>query len=100
MADSDEERARLTGYVRATRARRRRLGQALGAVAAVAVGLAFVDARLGLGLFALAAIVGVIGFWIMFAHLTEWNDRIAKIDFERRRAAARERATPAAPRAT
>ncbi len=98
-ADRDAaERARLVGYIEDSRRNQRSLAIGL-AVAAAAVAVAwFIDATIAkLGLLAVVS-VGVCGFWVTAAHISDWRMQIARLDSRARgRAAPRNTANTKRP---
>ncbi len=88
-ADRDAtERARLLGYIAGSKRTQRQLALGL-AVALVAVVVALFLAPM-VGKLALlgVAIVGVCGFWVTAAHISDWRMQIARLDSRARGRAA------------
>ena len=97
-ADRDAtERARLLGYIAGSKRTQRQLAIGL-AVATVAVVVALVVAPL-VGKLALlgVAVVGVCGFWVTAAHISDWRMQIARLDSRARGRAAGSTADRARP---
>ncbi len=81
--DPDAERARLHGYIAASRRVQRRLAIAMVALVVVsAVVLGFHRAAGGIVLLT-SAIVGVCGYWVTAAHIADWRLRLRTLDQNR-----------------
>ncbi|MBP9168674.1 MAG: hypothetical protein KBG48_14860 [Kofleriaceae bacterium] len=80
MADRAAERARLTGYIVASRRVQRQLATVLAPLGAVGLILAVWQPLWG-GLVLLAAvIVAICGFWVTAAHISDWKMQIARLE--------------------
>jgi hypothetical protein len=71
------ERERLHGYIARSLRLRRRLSQVLLPVAAVAVGLVFVDRTIGLITLVITLATLGVGTYITTAHVADWRARLA-----------------------
>jgi hypothetical protein len=93
------ERARLRGYIDDSRRTQRQLAVGLVVAAAAAAATLVIDATVGELALGGVIIVGVCGFWVTAAHISDWRMQIARLDQRARgRAAGRRGAnTPAPP---
>ncbi|MCB9564284.1 MAG: hypothetical protein H6708_28200 [Kofleriaceae bacterium] len=87
-----DERARLHGYIEASRRVQRRLRGLLIAGAAAAVAVWWFDHAWGWAAAVLVAIVIGCGYWVTAAHIADWRGRLAHLDQRRR-----DGGTPRAP---
>jgi hypothetical protein len=73
------DRQQLLGWIASSQRTQRRLAVVVVALVAVSAGL--VAWRKPVGTFALlvTAAIGVIGYWVTYAHITDWRDRLAKL---------------------
>ena len=79
-SDDNATRARLLGYIHDSRRNQRRLGigVAIGVVAAlITIALAPLVGKLAL---ALVVIVGVCGFWVTAAHISDGRMQLGRLD--------------------
>jgi hypothetical protein len=75
-----DRREELERWIAGSRAMQRKLRTGLGVAAAVSLVLLFVSrAAGGIGL-AITAFVSVAGFWITGGHISDWEERLHKLD--------------------
>lgn len=79
-SDDNATRVRLLGYIDASRRVQRRLGVGLAVAVAAALVVFAVEPFAGKLALALAVIVGVCGFWVTAAHISDWRMQLGRLD--------------------
>ncbi|MBK9036351.1 MAG: hypothetical protein IPL61_34740 [Myxococcales bacterium] len=82
------ERARLTGYIAASRQVQRRLGVGVTVAALVAAAVLVVSSTIGTLALLGVGIVAVCGFWVTAAHISDWKMQLGRLDARARRASS------------
>lgn len=78
--DDQATRVRLLGYIDGSRSVQRKLGVGIAAATAVALVVFALDAFLGKLALGLVLIVGVCGFWVTAAHISDWRMQLRRLD--------------------
>ena len=87
-----QERARLTGYIAASRRVQRRLGVGVAAATAIAAAVLVVSSTIGALALLGVGIIAVCGFWVTAAHISDWKMQLGRLDARARRATPPRRA--------
>jgi len=78
--DREARKAELEGWIAQSRRNMRRLALILLAAAIVSLGACFASRTVGLLALAIVVAVGICGFWILGAHVTDWKFHLRKLD--------------------